>query len=254
LAGGWGFEVLWKDYESGFWIMVNAASDDRAPMVETEVSGIDFRDRDLRGRDFSNESLQNADFSGADLRCCNFYNADLSGANFESAQIGFDPKMVHTILLNGSVAALGYLFVIGLLGELMAAFTRPIDVSNVDDGSRRDDELDKAPKYVDEWKLLGRSEITLLLMCAILCGLIVIFGTGLLIFGYVTPDSMDKAHKVILSFLAIAPIGLVLAIRQARDLTHTDFSEADLAGAQIDHATFQRAKTDGAQIDRVTWL
>lgn len=60
--------------------MVNAASDDRDPTVEAEISGIDWRDRDLRGRDFSRESLQNSDFSGADLRGCNFYNADLSGA------------------------------------------------------------------------------------------------------------------------------------------------------------------------------
>jgi uncharacterized protein YjbI with pentapeptide repeats len=235
--------------------MVNVASDDRDPTIEAEPSiGINFCDQDLRGRDFSYESLQNADFSGADLRGCNFYNADLSGANFELASIGFDPKIANTLLFNGSVSALGYLFVIGLLGELMAVFMGPIDVSTVDGGSSSDDGLAKAPKYVDEWKLLGRSEITLLLMCAILCGLIVIFGTGLLIFGYLTPDSVDKAHKVILGFLAIVPVGVILAIRQARDVTYTDFSEADLAGAKIDRTTFHRAKTDGAKIDRVTWL
>jgi uncharacterized protein YjbI with pentapeptide repeats len=219
--------------------MMNAASNDRDSIVEATASiGMDYRDQDLRGRDFSYESLQNADFSGADLRGCNFYKAHLSGANFESATIGFDPKIANSLLFNGSVSALGYLFVIGLLGELMAVFTGPINVSSVDGGNSRDDGLGKTPKYVDEWKLLGRSEITLLLMCAILCGLIVLFVTGLLIFGYVAPDSVDKAHKVTLGFLVIMPGSLVLAIRQAKDMTHTDFSEADLAGAKIDPATW----------------
>jgi Pentapeptide repeats (8 copies) len=242
--------------------MVNAASDDRDPIIEAEAPiGIDFRDRDLRGRDFSHESLQNADFSGADLRGCNFYNADLSGANFESAPIGFDPTMVHALLVNGSVSALGYLLVMGLVGELLAFLSGPshnlpqnIDIPNVCTGSSSDKQLIKAPKYVDKWKLLGRSEITILLMFSTLCGLVAIFGTGFLLFGHVATDSINAAHNIILSCLAIAAGSLVVAIMQARDLAQTDFSEADLDEAKIDRATFQQAKTDGAKIDRVTWL
>jgi uncharacterized protein YjbI with pentapeptide repeats len=241
--------------------MVNAASDDLDPIVEVETKiSLDFRDRDLRDRDFSGESLQNADFSGADLRGCNFYDADLSAANFESAQIGFDPNRVHALLFNGSVSALGYLLVMGLLGELLAFLSGPshtlpsIDIPNVCGESSRDRALAEEPKYVDQWKLLGRSEITVLLMLATLCGLMVIFGTVFLLLGHVATDSIGAAHNIILSCLAIAVGALVVATRQARELAQTDFSEADLDGAKIDRVTFHRAKTDKAKIDRVTWL
>ncbi|MGG6295860.1 pentapeptide repeat-containing protein [Leptolyngbya sp. AN02str] len=54
----------------------------------SDVSRLDFSNRNLRNRSFQGKNLIGADFRGADIRGCNFGNAELIGANFEQARAG----------------------------------------------------------------------------------------------------------------------------------------------------------------------
>jgi Pentapeptide repeats (9 copies)/Pentapeptide repeats (8 copies) len=244
--------------------MDSAASADREPTIEnTTAVGIDFADRDLRGRDFSNESLQNANFSGADLRSCSFWNCDLSDANFQTAKIGIAPEQVSSLLIKGLVAALGYVLLLGLWGELLLFLSglcnsdprNQSDSVPISCGAGDSEKLSNhAEKYLDDWKSLGSSEITLCFCFAIIGGVVAIAIVVLLMLGYVNTDGILEALTILGSCLAIGSGCLGVAVFQARELSKTDFSRVNLNGAKIERTAFDEAKSEQASIDGITWL
>jgi uncharacterized protein YjbI with pentapeptide repeats len=243
--------------------MVNAASDDRAPMVETEVSGIDWRDRDLRGRDFSNESLQNADFSGADLRNCKFQNTDLAGSNFQGATIDSDIREGFSLVFLGSWVVLqsfGLFCVAGFLeigGGLLVIVLIPLLLFGIEPEKLLNNlgkSFDASPENQARIELYNCSNVSWFLTLSVMSFLAGGVSYGWLKTHNISVESLWVVYAWIGGWTAMA-IGLLIgAVFSATKLFRTDFSGAQLDLAQIDRATFQRAKTDGAKIDRITWL
>jgi uncharacterized protein YjbI with pentapeptide repeats len=243
--------------------MVEAASDDRAPMVETEVSRIDWRDRDLRGRDFSNESLKNADFSGADLRNCKFQNTDLTGSNFQGATIGSDIREGFSFVFLGSWVVLKsflLIFTLALMESgsgLLVIVLLPLIFFGLDPEkmlSKLGELLEASPEDQERIELYNRSNVSWFLTLSVMSFLAAGLSYGLLRTHNISTESLWVVYTWIGGWTAMA-IGLLIgAVFSATKLFRTDFSGAQLDFAQIDRATFQQAKTDGAKIDRVTWL
>jgi uncharacterized protein YjbI with pentapeptide repeats len=223
--------------------MVNAASDDRDPIVEAEAQvGQDLRDRNLCNLKFCNANFHNADFSGADLRNCNFDGADLSGANFAAAKIGADPWMVCKLIWEAVCVILWAPITIYFF----------ITTSMSPDGSSASDTSDfgerPSTKLMDQVSGSGK----VLFWCFVS---LLIAGCAIYML-WLTAVSPDWRLPVALWIAGCSTLLFVMgvAIYTAKALLRTNFSNANLAGAKIDRATFNQAKTDGAKIDRVTWL
>jgi uncharacterized protein YjbI with pentapeptide repeats len=244
--------------------MVNAASNDRDPIVEAEATiGMDFRNRDLRGSDFSHESLKNADFSGADLRNCKFQNTDLIGSNFQGATIGDDIREGFSFVFLGSWVVLQSFVLtctVGFMevgGGLLVVLLFPLLFFGFDPEqllNKLGELFEASPENQARIELYNRSNVSWFLTLSVMSFLVAGLSYGLLKTHNISAESIWVVYAWIGGWIAMAAGLLIGAVFSATKLCRTDFSGAKLDLAQLDRATFHRAKTDGAKLDRVTWL
>lgn len=55
--------------------------------ISGDVTGMNWRNRDLSGLEFNGVVLKDIDFSGSNLSCSRFVGCDLAGANFNDTKL-----------------------------------------------------------------------------------------------------------------------------------------------------------------------
>ncbi|MFM2431942.1 MAG: hypothetical protein RLZZ511_3155 [Cyanobacteriota bacterium] len=224
--------------------MVNAASEDLDPMVETEAPiEINFHNRDLRGRDFSNGSWQNIDFSKADLRGCKLKNADLSGANFKGATFGIDDAQVFELLIQG--------FFNALVGLIYAMLWILMWFNGGQSDEFSDDSAETDNPKSDSTTITNVDLIGFILWVGF-----VGIGLGIYIFRsrHLTSLLTNCVYGWIGFWTIISGVSVIAMIVAAIDLAKTDFDSAILDGTKMDRRSFKKAKSEGTTTDQITWL
>lgn len=212
---------------------------------------------DLRNRSFRDQNLAGASFYGSDVRGCDFRGAILTNANFQHVKTGQSYKQLIILIAvasngasNGATAGAiaGAIAIAGVIASIGSANYTIVGAVAI------------AISIVSAFAISGAvaSDGTLDGIVRVTFAFAITFagnsaGAAIAAFGRgtVSEGILYTASTIIL--LGFAIYLLLETIKAVKNVTGTDFRQADLTRANFSDATFQNTNFSTAIIDFVNW-